>query len=682
MGDKKKGVSRRELLTGLAAGAVSGAMLGALGREAAAAGPGKKDKKNKVVVFGIDSMNMSKILAWSKQGLLPTFAKLLSQGSYGEFENIFRGMSVDAWTAYNTGVGPGQNNFFGSHPWQIYDRTAMQTSGINRLFLQHTASIPFMLAEAGVRVGLCGCAMTWPPERLKDGFMMSGKGAPGLGDGPDCMGHAYHTQEGHRAVPNLRTKIAFTDNVCDTVIRYKDTTVPLRLSLDPAAGTVAIAYQDVSLTLKQGQWSTYVPIQFESGRRAMVRWKPEILDAAKGELQLYRYRLLQDPDAPERHEPIDEFFDGACVPTDRWTYPPSLAKEVYHALGYYRTPNLPFEYDYPSFIAYALEEETLLEDCWDATREQNDIVIWLMNNKPWDFFWFSNMPYDRLNHNMVRIQGNQDWSSDYAAKYGEDGDALMLKFTRYMDSELARILAHLPKDAYLVIVSDHSSGPVIKDFAPNSWLHQLGLLVLKPEAEGKKKRYSEEDIDWSKTKAYTSWNPGIFINLKGREIHGSVEYSEYEGLRDQIIAELKKLKDPEGNLYVNIADRVENIYKGDYGWYAGDVQFCGFRDSSGIKVPGHPNDGLYQINFGAFGWKDAIWTNPRPHFTAYHGNALTSFIMTGPGVKKNNDVSNNGHMMNVMPTVMHLFGLTPPANFEGRIMHEVFEPNSPLAKKA
>jgi len=64
------------------------------------------------------------------------------------------GMSVDSWAAYNTGVGPGQNNFFGSHPWTLYDRTAYQTSGINRLFRLHAATVPFMLAEAGVRVGL------------------------------------------------------------------------------------------------------------------------------------------------------------------------------------------------------------------------------------------------------------------------------------------------------------------------------------------------------------------------------------------------------------------------------------------------------------------------------------------------------------------------------------------------
>jgi len=28
-----------------------------------------------------------------------------------------------------------------------------------------------------------------------------------------------------------------------------------------------------------------------------------------------------------------------------------------------------------------------------------------------------------------------------------------------------------------------------------------------------------------------------------------------------------------------------------------------------------------------------------------------------------------------------MYGLQPPPNFEGRIMYEIFEPNSPYAKK-
>ncbi len=673
-----KGISRRKTLGTLAGGFIGASVIG-LKTPSIHAQTAKAARKPKILLMGLDSCQMAKIIEWVGQGKLPTFKKLMTQGSYGEFENIFRGMSVDSWAAYNTGVGPGQNNFFGSHPWTLYDRTAYQTSGINRVFRLHVATVPFMLSEAGVKVGLCGTAMSWPPERLKNGFMMSGKGAPGLGDSPDHKGFVYFTQARHRAASAMKMRISFAEGKASTVIKMKEMEIPLQLTLNPG-NTVTVAYQDVTLTLKQGEWSKYVPISFPNGRRAIVKWRPERINTDEGDLQLYRYRLLQDPTAPERHEPIDPFFDGVCAPTDRWTYPASLAREVYDAVGYYRTPNLPFEYDYSSFTAYVQEEQTLIEDCYDATREQDDIVLWLMKNKPWDFFWFSNMPYDRLNHNMTRIDENPDYNEEYEAKYG--GGKVMLEFTEFVDKELARILAQLPEDAYFMLISDHGWGPVKKNFEPNTWLMEQGLLFVKPEVEGKKRTYDTDDIDWSRTKAYTLWNPGIYINLKGREPNGIVEYSEYEKLRDLIIARLKELQDPEGQPYTHIADRVENIYKGEYFRYAGDVQFCGYRDASGIKVPGKKNDGLYQIDFGGFGRDGQVWDNPRRHFTGYHGNALTSFIAVGPGIKKNNDVSNGGHMMNVMPTIMHLYGIEPPPNFEGRIMYEIFESNSPYAKKA
>jgi hypothetical protein len=38
-------------------------------------------------------------------------------------------------------------------------------------------------------------------------------------------------------------------------------------------------------------------------------------------------------------------------------------------------------------------------------------------------------------------------------------------------------------------------------------------------------------------------------------------------------------------------------------------------------------------------------------------------------------------MMNVMPTIMHMYGIAAPSNFEGRVMHEIFEPASPFARK-
>jgi hypothetical protein len=51
---------------------------------------------------------------------------------------------------------------------------------------------------------------------------------------------------------------------------------------------------------------------------------------------------------------------GACVSSDRWTYTASPAKEVYDAVGFYHASNLPFDYNYSSFTAFAQEVETLI----------------------------------------------------------------------------------------------------------------------------------------------------------------------------------------------------------------------------------------------------------------------------------------------------------------------------------
>jgi len=136
--------------------------------------------------------------------------------------------------------------------------------------------------------------MSWPPERLKNGFMMSGKGAPGLGDSPEHKSFVYFTQARHRAASAMKLRISFADGKMFHADQIRDMEIPLMLTLNPE-NTVAISYQNVKVTLKQGEWSNYVPIKYPNGRRAIVKWKPERVNAAAGDWQLYRYRLLQDP---------------------------------------------------------------------------------------------------------------------------------------------------------------------------------------------------------------------------------------------------------------------------------------------------------------------------------------------------------------------------------------------------
>ena len=58
---------------------------------------------------------------------------------------------------------------------------------------------------------------------------------------------------------------------------------------------------------------------------------------------------------------------------------------------------------------------------------------------------------------------------------------------------------------------------------------------------------SFDDIDWSRTQAYSLGNVGqVCLNVAGREPQGCVQPGdEYEQLRDEIIARLYELRDPE-----------------------------------------------------------------------------------------------------------------------------------------
>ena len=67
----------------------------------------------------------------------------------------------------------------------------------------------------------------------------------------------------------------------------------------------------------------------------------------------------------------------------------------------------------------------------------------------------------------------------------------------------------------------------------NAWLHQNGYLVLK---DGKSESGDWfEDVDWSRTRAYTMGLNGLYMNIKGREREGIVEAgAQAEALKEEL----------------------------------------------------------------------------------------------------------------------------------------------------
>jgi predicted AlkP superfamily phosphohydrolase/phosphomutase len=81
-------------------------------------------------------------------------------------------------------------------------------------------------------------------------------------------------------------------------------------------------------------------------------------------------------------------------------------------------------------------------------------------------------------------------------------------------------------------------------------------------------------IDWSRTLAFSeeaNTQPGVWINLQGREARGCVAPADYEAVRDRLLAALRDWKLPEGGPVVARARRREEVYSGPFLERAPDV---------------------------------------------------------------------------------------------------------------
>ncbi len=81
-------------------------------------------------------------------------------------------------------------------------------------------------------------------------------------------------------------------------------------------------------------------------------------------------------------------------------------------------------------------------------------------------------------------------------------------------------------------------------------------------------------IDWSRTLAFSeeaNTNPGVWINLQGREAQGGVAPEDYERVRDRVIEALLAWRLPDGKPVVARALRREDLYHGPFVARAPDI---------------------------------------------------------------------------------------------------------------
>lgn len=385
------------------------------------------------------------------------------------------------------------------------------------------------------------------------------------------------------------------------------------------------------------------------------------------------------------------------------TYPTGLYQEIVDAIGDY------ILYPDPGQAYSDAGIDAFLARLYRTTDLRVQTLDYLRGREAWDFAMVVFNGTDTISHAMWKFMDQSHPLHD-PAKAKKYGNAIR-DYYAYLDGKLAQTVEELPDDTTLVVMSDHGFGPFHKFIHVNNWLLQEGYMAVKPGARtavkhalfrqgfspmnvyhtlmglglGALKRevvrgqgqgllktlfLSFEDIDWSRTQAYSLGNVGqVYLNVAGREPQGCVQPgAQYTQVREAIIAKLQQLRDPAtGELVVESIYRREELYHGDHLDKAPDIVFLPRR--------------LEYFGFGEyeFGSHQIIEPMRRGISGTHRMNGI--FMAYGAAIKPG-ALAEHASLVDLAPTILHLMGEPVPAHMDGRVLQEVIAADVPAVVAA
>lgn len=347
------------------------------------------------------------------------------------------------------------------------------------------------------------------------------------------------------------------------------------------------------------------------------------------------------------------------------TYPPRSING--HMVTCFLTPSRESTYTYPAALKSEIErvadgyvfdvdnfrttdKRALLQRIYEKTRKHFRVARHLLTTKPWDFFMMVEMGPDRIHHGFWKHFDPEH------PKYepGNEFEHAIRDYYRYLDQEVGELLTCIGPEALVLVVSDHGAKKMDGGFCVNEWLIRKGDLRLLAYPE-KMTPISPKLIDWRATRV---WGDGgyyarLFLNVKGREPQGVIEPSDYERVRDELIAAVAAIEDPQGRNIGSRAYRPEELY----------------RETAGV-----PPDLI--VYFGDLNWRSvgSVGLNSLYSFDNDTGPDDANHDWNGIFIMRDGQRDDGGvrleglQLMDVAPTILEHFGLPIPADMLGTVI--------------
>jgi predicted AlkP superfamily phosphohydrolase/phosphomutase len=172
-------------------------------------------------------------------------------------------------------------------------------------------------------------------------------------------------------------------------------------------------------------------------------------------------------------------------------------------------------------------------------------------------------------------------------------------------------------------------------------------------------------VDWPKTKAcvvHAGIYGFLYLNLKGRQPHGSVEPEEYERLRDEIRERLlaETAQHPSGRTLqvfseVHKTEQLYNCSRKEHEWMP-DLLLV-------------PAEGLAVVR-KIRGFSSVRWYSKRRMEGTHRVDGVV--VINGPNVREGLRIE--ADIADITPTLLAVLGLRIPIDMEGKVLQEAFSP--------
>jgi len=660
-------------------------------------GPSKVNRK--LVILGFDGMDPHLLKKWMDEGKLPNISKLAQGGGMFPLQTTHSPESPTAWASFATGVNAGKHN--------IYDFLVRDTTSylpdlgmVTRtppkfLFNYFPLSKPKVTStrggtsfwvtagKQGVRSDILTVPVTFPPEDVENGELLSGLPLPDIRGTMGTFSY-YATdlsryEEGNTEMGGILKRLVFENDTASSelegppspIVRQKieavrrkgptlsesdraqlaelqavqDVRVPFTIQWNRTGKMATLSIQDRTIALERGKWTPWIDLTFKVNAIVRVHGMVQmLLINADNELQLYVSPVNFKPDDPP-------------VPMSS---PASFSGDLYKAIGNYRT--LGWAEATWALNENRMDEKTFMDDLMVAFDDRAKVILNRVDQKDWDLMVGVIESTDRVQHMMWRLIDPQHplYDAALAAQFGDSIERVYRKADDFVGEVVKRVGPGVP----VMIVSDHGFHSWRKAVNLDTWLVQNGYMVMKGQSADKK--LSDlfgggtfwENVDWSRTRAYAMGIGQIYFNLRGREAQGIVSPgAEATALADELSKKLLTLTDPEdGTPIIRAVYKRDDIYSGPFLNNASELQVGmndGYRVSWQTTLGGSPAGIVYK--------NDRKWS-------ADHGGydyAITSGILVTSQPINTKDP----RIIDIAPTVLRYFGLTVPTDIDGKPLY-------------